>query len=331
MSNCQEYCLSCQSIQEFKVNVIQVHGVCRTHLSYNSEIYKCIHCECIVPITIISALDSPESYYSKQSIYTASTQKSIPQPCDYCFNKSTLSDSTCHNICQECFKDKCPLCHLEEDKIIACENCGNICNTSKLQCGHQVCINCHNNGCDLCKFLSCSISLKKTVPNECEYCLDKVFSITCDMAHRLCKDCYSEYCPLCSRFSLRPTFCEVCKDNKIQTNCEKGHSLCIECAKECVLCTNDLFSVIEPSKKGSVFSSIVTRNGIENVKISGTGNDGKGEEMASVDDSANEDKKVDGVKSLTKHYVNELENYQEENTRKNNKNGSESCRNCILF
>lgn len=331
MSACQEYCLSCPSSQEFKVNFIQVHGLCTTHLSHSSEILKCIHCECLIPITIISALNQPDSSHSKQSLYTESTQKSIPQACDYCFNKSTLSESTCHNICQDCFKDKCPLCNIEEPVLVPCENCGNTSNASKLQCGHQICLNCCSNGCELCRLLSTN-SLNKTV-YECEYCLKEVSSIkVCELSHRVCQVCYLEYCPLCSRFSIRPRFCEVCKDEQIKTSCEKGHSLCMECAKKCILCSSDMFSVLDPDKKDSFVTSIKVGNQKDKEKISALEGHSSTENKEGLKEEGgkeNEDEKDRG-NGLVHYNKNNLEEHQRE-TKKGNKNGTTSCSQCILF
>lgn len=166
MSNCFEYCLCCDSIQEYKVNFVRVHGVCRNHCSNNHEFHKCIYCGCIVPITAISQIIRQNSTHPVNSNIIRNSAmeifNSIPQ-CEYCLEFSIKSQISCHIICENCSKDKCPICLPKEPLINPCEFCHNFIQTTNLKCGHQVCADCSASGCKLCDLIN---SLKKEIQPE---------------------------------------------------------------------------------------------------------------------------------------------------------------------
>lgn len=168
MSICFQYCLSCTSVQEYKINLIQIHGICRNHYPQIREVQKCLHCECIIPIVTISKLVNPQKVPVKNAkiinqphlIPTSHSQQmsptNLPPKCDYCNEHSVISYAPCHNICKDCSKSKCPICDIKETPVIPCINCQTKIETTKLDCGHQVCKDCSANGCELCHLFNSS-------------------------------------------------------------------------------------------------------------------------------------------------------------------------------
>lgn len=320
MSNCQKYCLSCKSEQEFKVNFLNTHGICSVHLAYNTEFLKCIHCACTIPFTLITQINAlPDS-----------TPPALIEnkKCDYCLKTARLSSSPCHQICKDCYEDKCPLCNSVEVIPTYCEHCKSPCTPESLSCRHQICSNCYKSGCSLCSLINRPDSLYTVTQSNCEYCENEVYSIICTSSHRICNSCYKDSCPLCNRLSLRPTVCEACKKNKIQVNCSKGHSLCDECALECVLCQSDLFSVLDPKDEGQAGLTIDSKKNANVEDRSGTEKKVQNINKTKVECETGQSEPKVG-QGTTSHY-NPIP-VENSSTKKFNNQGSNTCGKCALF
>ena len=259
MSNCENFCLQCNSNQIATANFTSEHGLCMIHYKDIPEFLECIHCKCYIPITLITML-SPENSKSSASTIPPSSLNlnssnyslslnseslNTKEKCEYCFKERLVTALKCaHKVCDECFSDKCQLCSFEGSFDVlesSCQYCKLNIEIMKLDCGHLLCKECCAKGCNLCEVHSRSQSIYEPGLGKCGYCLQNEARTQCQKGHYTCLDCCQNGCPECLKsFEVSNDMCEACSVSQYYSVCVRGHRVCVGCYEKCSLC--DLFA-----------------------------------------------------------------------------------------
>lgn len=289
MSNCEKFCLLCQNDQNVKVNFTLVHGLCIYHVYYNEESLECIHCGSVVPISLITNLNTEyqNSYsatlsgtFEQQNLENLSNVRNVISSsnqiidvCEYCTEEKELYALECsHKICSGCASGGCQLClildHYECIPNAICEFCGLKTVNKESECGHKLCDECSRKKCELCEIPSRNLSIYDMQNEKCEYCLNAPSFTSCSQSHKLCANCFNGNCPLCS-LNYSPKFnCESCSIHDFLSPCSNNHKLCQNCLENCQLCRYRLENSGTTNTSSPVTKIIIEKNDDSSSKYS---------------------------------------------------------------
>lgn len=192
---CSHNCMFCESPKQFFINYSKYHGVCINHSQTYERLYKCTHCNSIVPI-----LPQACTKCLKSNIFTVTSSEvpiclacsSAPPPlqCEQCFIfEEVYKAPRCdHLVCYHCFNqnfERCPIC-----ENLYCEGCHDKTNGIVLECGHLICNRCVYNNENRC--LLCPVQIVEEINKEaCDKCFN-LFEQLYELPtkQRVCEDCF---------------------------------------------------------------------------------------------------------------------------------------------
>lgn len=188
--NCDTLCLSCEALQDVKVNYTLTHGLCRGHIP--SQDIKTIPCKyCLSSIKLIKFSERSECSICNKGNFTFNLKCShstcfdcayLGKNCVVCSRSNSIKSSFEKiNESEEC----------KEGFKTFCVNCGSASGLLQFPCGHFVCITCQNS------IIACSVC-----PDKCDGCKGSYLCQKMQCGHRICYCCLSKMnnlCFLCKR------------------------------------------------------------------------------------------------------------------------------------
>ncbi|OMJ69352.1 hypothetical protein SteCoe_32959 [Stentor coeruleus] len=152
----------------------------------------------------------------KKLVYSRSGEKSVKkESCPSCGKWVVLTKRKCeHQACATCVLDPCIICIAQgttipklkpnpKEKTIkfkACSNCNSYTLLKTLECSHEVCENCVDKKCDMCKINNAMEKLNRNcIIQQCGTCQewDEVTKLEC--GHETCNNCKNRQCLQCER------------------------------------------------------------------------------------------------------------------------------------
>ena len=101
--NCCKECLICSNPQEYKINYVELHGVCSVHKTNSQNIQICKICKSKVPHLFNEEIQNPDRIKFEEKT----------NQCLFCESETKNKKHNCGNyICDNClsFSNKCPSC-----------------------------------------------------------------------------------------------------------------------------------------------------------------------------------------------------------------------------